>query len=53
MKTGVAPNRIRARSVRADGQVQDGEPRPPFPSGVSGYHEVVVCERVTTRGLDR
>jgi DMSO/TMAO reductase YedYZ molybdopterin-dependent catalytic subunit len=35
------PRRIRARSIRADGQVQDGEPRPPFPSGVSGYHEVV------------
>ena len=41
----VAPpgtHRIRARAVRGDGQVQDGGPRPPFPSGVTGYHEVVV-----------
>lgn len=45
-------HRIRARTVRADGQIQDGEPRPPFPSGVSGYHEVVACERATARGLD-
>lgn len=35
------PHHLRARSVRADGQVQDGEPGPPFPSGVTGYHEVV------------
>jgi hypothetical protein len=35
------PHRIRARAVRGDGQVQDGEPRPPFPSGVTGYHEIV------------
>lgn len=36
------PHRVRARAIRADGQVQDGVPRPPFPSGVTGYHEVSV-----------
>lgn len=35
-------HRIRARAARGDGQVQDGEPRPPFPSGATGYHEVIV-----------
>lgn len=33
-------HRIRARAVRSDGEIQDGKPRPPFPTGVSGYQEV-------------
>ena len=35
-------HRIRTRAVANDGTTQDAAPRPPFPSGVSGYHAVTV-----------
>lgn len=38
-------HRIRVRCVAADGTVQEAEPRPPFPSGASGHHTVVVMAR--------
>lgn len=38
-------HRVRARVLGADGRMQDGARRPPFPAGVTGYHGV----RVTVR----
>ena len=38
----VGAHRLRSRAVGRDGTVQDATPRPPFPSGVSGYHTVQV-----------
>jgi DMSO/TMAO reductase YedYZ molybdopterin-dependent catalytic subunit len=35
-------HRLRSRAVARDGTVQEAMPRPPFPSGVSGYQTVQV-----------
>ncbi|WP_433598981.1 hypothetical protein ACQPXH_25245 [Nocardia sp. CA-135953] len=33
---------IQARAISRSGEVQDGTPRSPFPSGPTGYHAVTV-----------
>jgi DMSO/TMAO reductase YedYZ molybdopterin-dependent catalytic subunit len=45
------PHRIAARAVRRDGAVQDDEPRPSFPTGVSGYHTIAVTTERHRRAL--
>ncbi|WP_069164314.1 molybdopterin-dependent oxidoreductase [Nocardia altamirensis] len=35
-------HRIQARTTSRSGEVQDGRPRPPFPTGPSGFHSVTV-----------
>jgi len=42
---------VRCRTTSVTGEVQDGRPRPPFPYGAAGYHQVRVV--VAGRGWSR
>jgi hypothetical protein len=38
-------HRLAVRATDADGRVQPGTPRPPFPSGATGWHTIAVSIR--------
>ncbi|HET8683369.1 MAG TPA: molybdopterin-dependent oxidoreductase [Micromonosporaceae bacterium] len=48
---GAGRHVVRCRATAVTGEVQDGRPRPPFPGGAAGYHQVRVV--VTGRGRSR